>query len=125
MATRSRIAIEKENGTVESIYCHWDGAPEDNGIKLLENWDYEMAQELIELGDISELGTNPDDTIAYHRDKGEDFNSMQHNDQADFFGSDIEEWGYLIDTNGTWFVASGTSYNNEPEELNTYLTEAE
>ena len=38
MATRSRIAIEKENGTVESIYCHWDGYPENNGRILVENY---------------------------------------------------------------------------------------
>ena len=56
MATRSRIGIVKENGTVESIYCHWDGYPENNGQLLLDNYDYEMAQGLIELGDISSLG---------------------------------------------------------------------
>jgi hypothetical protein len=25
MATRSRIAIENQDGTVQSIYCHFDG----------------------------------------------------------------------------------------------------
>ena len=28
MATRSRIAIELSDGTVKSVYCHWDGYPD-------------------------------------------------------------------------------------------------
>ena len=30
---------------------------------------------LLALGDISELGVNVDTTVAYHRDRGEDFDS--------------------------------------------------
>jgi hypothetical protein len=38
MATRSRIGIELEDGVIESIYCHWDGYPENNGKILLEHY---------------------------------------------------------------------------------------
>ena len=34
MSTRSRIGILKNNGSIESIYCHLDGYPEWVGKKL-------------------------------------------------------------------------------------------
>lgn len=38
MATRSRIGIENQDGTVTSVYCHWDGYPENNGrICIMKN----------------------------------------------------------------------------------------
>ena len=36
MSTRSNIAIKRKNGTVESIYCHWDGYLSYNGKILLK-----------------------------------------------------------------------------------------
>ena len=57
MATRSRIGILHEDGTVDSIYCHSDGYPEYNG-KILHGHYRSPAKvkELISLGDISSLG---------------------------------------------------------------------
>ena len=105
MATRSRIGIVQENGTVKSIYCHWDGYPENNGKILLENYDYEMAQELIELGDISSLSKTPDRTEAYCRDRGEELNEARVDESMDaFFEGDIEEYGYLITPDGEWYM---------------------
>ena len=31
MATRSTISIQKNDGTIRSVYCHWDGYCEHNG----------------------------------------------------------------------------------------------
>lgn len=123
MATRSRIAIEKENGTVESIYCHWDGYPENNGRILVENYtDHEKVQALINLGDISSLAPNIDaapDTghtfngpvdgvvVAYGRDRGETgIDKKTHSSVPDFFNGDIEEYGYLFTQEGQWLVKS-------------------
>ena len=54
MATRSRIGIENEDGTVSSVYCHWDGYPSGNGRTLVEYYsDREKVKELIALGSIS------------------------------------------------------------------------
>ena len=39
MATRSRIAIEKQDGTVDSIYCHWDVYLSHNGKILFNHYD--------------------------------------------------------------------------------------
>ena len=74
MSTRSRIGIEFENGTVASIYCHWDGYPDNNGVILLEHYqDVEKIKQLIELGDISSL--------APEIGEKHDFNAYdEHND---------------------------------------------
>jgi hypothetical protein len=59
MATRSRIGIENEDGTVSSIYCHWDGYPDRNGKILVAHYsDREKVKELIALGAISALNEN-------------------------------------------------------------------
>ena len=83
MATRSTIAIERKDGTVAQVYCHWDGYPEHNGKVLLEHYsDPAKRERLIEHGDISSLGEDigekhdfdmrPDGwTTFYGRDRGE------------------------------------------------------
>jgi len=59
MATRSRIGIENEDGSVSSIYCHWDGYPSNNGRILVAHYtDREKVKELIALGAISALKEN-------------------------------------------------------------------
>lgn len=61
MATRSRIGIVNDNGTVTSIYCHWDGYISNNGKILLEHYtDKEKVEKLISLGSISSLARNVD-----------------------------------------------------------------
>jgi hypothetical protein len=48
-----------KDGSILSIYCHYDNYPEFNGAKLVENFNsYEKASELVDLGDISCLWTN-------------------------------------------------------------------
>lgn len=113
MATRSRIGIVNPNGIVESIYCHWDGYPENNGQLLLDNYDYEMARELIDLGDISSLGKTPAHTEAYHRDRGETLNKARVDKSMDaFFESDIEEYGYLITPDGEWYAKEAYGHSD-------------
>ena len=49
MGTRSRIGIQLSDDSILSVYCHWDGYPEFNGVKLKEHFNsYEKASELIE-----------------------------------------------------------------------------
>jgi len=61
MATRSRIGIQLKNGSVLSVYCHWDGYPEWNGKKPKEHFNTrQKAAELIDGGDISSLWTDKD-----------------------------------------------------------------
>lgn len=57
MATRSTIAIAREDGTVAQVYCHWDGYLENNGRLLELHYDTpEKIEALLAGGDISSLG---------------------------------------------------------------------
>ena len=56
MATRSTIALEFADGTVQQVYCHWDGYLEHNGKILKEHYsDPFKLRDLIDLGSISSL----------------------------------------------------------------------
>jgi len=129
MSTRSRIAIEKENGKVESIYCHFDGYPSYNGVILNTHYkDRDKTQKLIDLGSISVLAPIVDApeghsfenrvkdvVVAYGRDRGEkDVAKSYHNSKEDFFNSDIEEWGYILTKEGDWEVKN--AYADEDRE---------
>lgn len=118
MATRSRIGILNEDGTVSSVYCHWDGYPSHHGRILSESYtDPEKVKKLINLGSISildeEVETSdphtfekPKDgvTVAYHRDRGEDYDPPRINGSLDeYFEDDNEEYGYLF-VDGEWLV---------------------
>ena len=39
MSTRSKIGILRKDGTVDHIYCHWDGYPEHNGCILYNDYN--------------------------------------------------------------------------------------
>ena len=59
MRTRCRIGIMK-NGIVESIYCHNDGYPSGVGQILFDHYkDRTTVERLMDLGDLSSLGTKP------------------------------------------------------------------
>lgn len=83
MATRSTIAKLNDDGSITSIYCHWDGYPEGVGATLKEHYtDTDKIDQLLALGWLSvldaEIGEkhdfdNPTEgwTLAYMRDRGE------------------------------------------------------
>jgi hypothetical protein len=119
MSTNSRIGIEQEDGTVKSIYCHWDGYPSYNGFILNGFYkDRKEVETLINLGNISVLGKrsepNPtlghsfdkpqqDVTIAYGRDRGEDDVDPRIDESVEaYLNSDVEEYGYLFTKENKW-----------------------
>jgi hypothetical protein len=113
MATRSRIAIENQDGTVTSIYCHFDGYIDGVGKILQENYNTrEKMEQLIDLGDISSLGKTIEETVAYHRDRGEEFQeSMQHKTVPLYFedqNSNIE-YSYCFTLGGQFLVQQSSS----------------
>ena len=56
MGTRSTIALEYADGTVEQVYCHWDGYLAHNGHILQNHYSNPfILRDLIDLGDISSL----------------------------------------------------------------------
>jgi hypothetical protein len=111
MSTRSRIGIELQNGSIVSAYCHWDGYPEFNGVKLVEHFNsYDAATALIDGGDISSLWTDkgwdqqglPEDGTLYYADRGEDCPPRLDADLCEYLlPAGSEEYAYLF-TNGEW-----------------------
>lgn len=77
----------KNDGSIESIYCHFDGYLEGVGRKLNDYYsDYESVKDLIKLGNIESLkekikpdldSTKNNVTIAYHRDLGDKYNKTK------------------------------------------------
>jgi hypothetical protein len=109
MATRSRIAIENEDGSVKSIYCHFDGYLSGVGKTLFNHYDKEKLEKLIELGDISSLEASPESTVAYCRDRGEDLNITTFSDMGELFENGLNsgvEYIYCLTRNGTWLMNS-------------------
>ena len=122
MGTRSTIALEYADGTVQQVYCHWDGYLENNGQILRDHYtDAFKLRELIDLGDLSSLGERigtqhafdkaPEgECTFYKRDRGEtgteakkfaNFEDYKANHQ-------YEEYEYIlrnVDGTATWFVA--------------------
>lgn len=129
MGTRSMIGVRNTDGTIDAIYCHWDGYPSYNGRILSEHYqDESKVRELIGLGDISslreEIGEqHPFDTyhlkkedmdprwdrwtVAYGRDRGETgIEAKNYHNETFFVGgakSCGAEYAYLFD-NGEWGV---------------------
>lgn len=64
MSTNSTISIQHKDGTIEQIYCHYDGYLSHNGKILLDFYtDRSKVEELIKLGGLSvlapEIGEQP------------------------------------------------------------------
>ena len=107
MSTRSFIGKLNADGSVLGIYCHFDGYPEHHE-PLLKNYDTkDKVDELLNLGSLSSLGseigenqdfdnpTNDNWCLAYHRDRGEEYEKpckyddeehmQEENSWADYF----------------------------------------
>jgi hypothetical protein len=129
MATRSRIGIVNEDGTVTSVYCHWDGGISHNGKILYRHYkEREKVKQLISLGSLSYLGEDVDPgegvphsflhpaegvTVAYHRDRGEPMRTETHNSEAEFFRNENLDYLYLFGSDGEWRVKEGHR-NSDP-----------
>lgn len=154
MATRSTIALEFTDGTVQQVYCHWDGYLSNNGRILLEHWsDPFKLQQLIDLGSISSLGAeigvkhpfdNPHPyaseqykaheaqhrhmTKFYARDRGEELVVEKFKNFEDYVRNhQFEEYEYILRNVGglaVWFVACRDTRGFEPL-LDVMVREAE
>lgn len=100
MATRSRIAVEQDNGKVLSVYCHNDGYPDGVGTDLLHKFPNGTPTgevlKFIEKGDRSTVNR------SYCEWRDEDCPPNYHANRNDFFAGDIEEYGYLYTREGNW-----------------------
>ena len=108
MATRSTIAMEFADGTVQQIYCHWDGYLEHNGKILFNHYvDPYKTRELIDMGSISSLCNTIEETKqgAYHFWRGEELRVEKFNDFQDYLAHhQYEEYEYILRKDGHWYV---------------------
>ena len=109
MATRSRIGIQLADESILSVYCHWDGYPEFNGVKLVELFNsYDAAAQLIDGGNISSLWTDsgwdrqplPENGTLYYSARG-DVSEPRLDNTLEEYLSDGEEYAYLF-ANSEW-----------------------
>jgi hypothetical protein len=135
MGTRSTIALEFADGTVQQVYCHWDGYLAHNGQILFQYYsDPFKLRDLIDMGDMSSLGkqigqahpfsphaSKEDEALYEHakdqgyctfyaRDRGEKgVSSKKFASYEDYLlNHQYEEYEYIlrnVDGKATWFVA--------------------
>lgn len=145
MATRSTIAVELEDGTVQQIYCHWDGYLEHNGAILQQHYtDPAKVQQLISLGDLSSLGAEIGEQHEFsnpHKYGTPEYSEWQEQQQGfcTFYARDrgetgvaarvfksfadykknhqYEEYEYILRSNGLWYVSTGKVYGLLVEAL--------
>ena len=136
MGTRSRIGV-MHGDKVKSVYCHWDGYLEHNGVILQEHYNSAKANELVSLGDLSALRAEIGDQHPFSQFEvddmdREDFIRTTEN-MCTFYGRDRCETGteykvahtfqefleqadncgaeyYYIMKDGVWYC--GTTYDN-------------
>lgn len=112
MATRSHIGVRNLDGTVDYIYCHFDGYPAHNG-KILTNHyaDMDKVNALMKLGDLSILGAeigerqdfddrsthNRDWCLAYGRDRNEPNTSVKNGNYNDIISDAQVDYVYIFD----------------------------
>jgi hypothetical protein len=114
MSTRSSIAVLKADGTVEAVYCHFDGYLKGVGKTLKEYFATQAkAEELVDLGSLSVVAGAESlrEVIAYSRDRGEPYERnrpCQYADIDSYFrlvGDAIGDNGYrYIFRDGKWQV---------------------
>ena len=125
MATRSRIAIENQDGSVTSVYCHWDGQIYSNGVILNQYYrTKDKVEALIELGNLSSLDKTLETTVAYARDRGEDSHQATYSNVEELFEDgfgDIVEYVYCFTKDGIWLV--GTLESNNVAVLSEVIEE--
>jgi hypothetical protein len=110
MGTRSTIALEFADGTVEQVYCHWDGYLENNGKILSQHYMNPFkVKELVGLGGFSSLSPTIDETAeTAYTQRGEELSVNKYKNADEYFDcSQQEEYDYILrNVNGvaTWFV---------------------
>jgi hypothetical protein len=112
MSTRSRIGLELSDGSILSVYHHWNGYPEWLGRILQTHYNAKsLAEELIDGGDMSLCWTDErwDDSGVkgvygpqYYSQRGDNSPPRLDKDMDEFF-ADGEEYSYIF-RNGNWYA---------------------
>lgn len=122
MATHAKIMLVDSDNIVTGIYCHFDGYLDGVGATLLEHYsDLDKVKDLIALGSISYLEKSIECplghsfntpikgyTVAYHRDRGEDFcQSRGVIEDGIIKNIAFEEYNYVyFESDSEWYLKS-------------------
>ena len=122
MSTRGRIGIELKDGSVLSVYHHWDSYESWLGRILKTHYNsYEKASELIDGGDMSscwtesswgsvrpDLGYGPE----YYSARGEDCPPRLDADLCEYLLPDGAEEYHYVFRNGEWVCYNMHQFDN-------------
>lgn len=121
MSTRSRIGIELSDGSILSVYHHWDGYPEWLGRILKTHYNTrEKVAELIDGGDMSSCWTDSrwDDSAdgsygpQYYSQRGDNCPPRLDADLCEYLlPEDSEDYSYLF-RNGEWVCYSMNQFDD-------------
>ena len=138
MSTRSLISIKRDEDKYETIYCHWDGYLDYNGLILSKFYrEREKVEKLIKLGNISSLNENIDPVpdlshsfddkqkgvvVAYGRDRNE-----KNQESVIYTLNELKNWDwiryiYIYDENNNWIYSQYPfkKFNSFDEDLKDY-----
>jgi hypothetical protein len=144
MGTRSTIALEYADGTVEQVYCHWDGYLEYNGVLLSKHYSNPfILRDLIDLGDLSSLKPTVGTKHAFGHfgtEMSQEEYDALYGEMCTFYGRDrgetgtsakkfvdyenyvrchqYEEYEYILRKDGNWYVKQ---HDNDYELLTPAL----
>ena len=127
MSTRGRIGIELKNGSILSVYHHWDSYPEWLGRILRTHYNTrQKVAELIDGGDMSSCWTEDrwnSETKAqeygpqYYSQRGEDCPPRLDKDLCEYLlPENNEEYAYVF-RNGEWVCYNMNCYEQKLPEV--------
>jgi hypothetical protein len=119
MSTRARIGIEHTDGSITSVYHHWDGYPEWLGVKL--NQHYNNTPKVIQLiagGDMSSCLSENENTPEYYSQRGESCPPRTDADYHQYTDKDAgEEYHYIFTTDHEWICIDQHQFTEQTPEL--------
>ena len=117
MSTNSRIGLRLEDGSILSVYHHWDGYPEWLGVTLKQQYNTrEKVEELIDGGNMSscysdntwDIDVKCDPRPLYYTERGESLDDnapkLSKNEKEYLVTTDkcCGEFAYIFELNNTW-----------------------
>lgn len=114
LSYRCKVGIVLDDQTISSVYCHQGGEPEIVGILLRDHYNKEETLKLLDMGDMSFLGKNIEETNFYNRDRNLDKRecALRNFDTVDeFLKFGPVDYAYLF-KDDQWFVVSAKDVDN-------------
>ncbi len=127
MATRGRIGLELSDGSILSVYHHWDSYPQWLGKTLVEHYNtYEDVADLIDGGDMSCCWTQDrwleDSTRTavekfgpeYYSQRGENCPPRHDSSLGAYCNKENgEEYHYVFKPDNTWVCIDQHQYSQD------------